>query len=296
TPVVNFFRTLNDPFRSAHTAGRWIASLPATDALSIQNEAQELVAEFPGARREVGPGQVEAVLRVDARLEPVISQLTQQYTTSYQKSTGVESRLWHAVFDLVKAFTAAYQLSLKAGYPRADNRRWRAVLPWVLVRLAHFKGIDGKYRLFRYGHWIPAQWRELHEHYEFARMRGWQREPLALDEGGFDKRGATLEHEYVKALLLMRLDSGSFTPDQVEWVARALDEWTASLTLMPPPGGGANFYVDLTGTQGLKRIEKTKAGGRLMFLDTTGVYSRIVERLRWLPEQDEETRASGDLP
>ena len=140
TPVVNLFRTLNDPFRNAHTAGRWIAALPALDALSIQKEALDLVAAFPGARREVGPGQVEALLRVDARLEPVIAQLTQQYTTNYQKSTGVESRLWHAVFDLVKAFTAAYQLGLKAGYPRADNRRWRAVLPWVLVRLAHFKG------------------------------------------------------------------------------------------------------------------------------------------------------------
>ena len=42
-------------------------------------------------------------------------------------------------------------------------------------------------------------------------------------------------------LLLMRLDSGSFTPDQVEWVARALDEWVAPLSLIPPPGTGANF-------------------------------------------------------
>ena len=174
-PVYNWFRTLNDPFRNAHTASRWIASLPAIDALSIQKEAQDLVASFPGARSEVRPGQVEALLRIDARLEPVVAQLTQQYTANYQKSTSVESQLWHAVFDLVKAFTAAYQLGLKAGYPRAGNKRWRAVLPWVLVRLAHFKGIDGKFRLFRYGHWIPAQWREFHELYEFARMRGWQR-------------------------------------------------------------------------------------------------------------------------
>ena len=99
-PVYNWFRTLNDPFRNAHTATRWIASIPAIDALSIQKEALDLVAEFPGARRDVGPGQVEALLRIDARLEPVIAQLTQQYTANYQKSTSVESRLWHAVFDL----------------------------------------------------------------------------------------------------------------------------------------------------------------------------------------------------
>ena len=295
TPVVNFFRTLNDPFRNAHTAARWIAALPATDALSIQKEAQELVAEFPGARREVGPGQVEALLRIDARLEPVLSQLTQQYTTNYQKSTGVESRLWHAVFDLVKAFTAAYQLSLKSGYPKADNRRWRAVLPWVLVRLAHFKGIDGKYRLFRYGHWIPAQWREFHELYEFARMRGWQREQLVFGAGTFSRPGVYLEGEYLKTLLLMRLDSGNFTPDQVEWVAKQLEDWAPSLALVPPPGAGATFLVDLTGTQGLRRLDRPHSGGRILFLDSSPAYTRIVERMRWLPEQDDLAKP-GDLP
>ena len=37
----------------------------------------------------------------------------------------------------------------------------------------------------------------------------------------FAKPGVSFEQEYLKTLLLMRLDSGNFTPDQVEWVARA---------------------------------------------------------------------------
>ena len=146
--------------------------------------------EFPGrARRSSGPRQVEALLRIDARLEPILAQLAQQYTTNYQKSTDVETRLWHAVFDLVKAFAAAYGAALRAGYPRADHKRWRALLPWVLVRLVHYRGIDGKFRLFRYSHWIPAQWREFHELYEFARMRGWQREQLVYGVGTFSRPG-----------------------------------------------------------------------------------------------------------
>jgi hypothetical protein len=294
-PVYNWLRTLNDPFRSANTASRWIASLPVQDALTIQKEGLELIADFPGARSEVGPGQVEALLRIDARLEPVIAQLTQQYAANYQKSTGIESRLWHGVFDLVKAFSAAYQLSLRSGYPRADNKRWRAVLPWVLVRLAYFKGIDGKFRLFRYGHWIPAQWREFHELYEFARMRGWQREQLIYGAGTFSRPGVYLEQEYLKTLLLMRLDSGNFTPDQVEWVAKQLEDWAPSLSLTPPPGADATFRVDLTGTQGLRRVDRPHTGGRVLFLDTGPVYTRIVERLRWLPEQDEASKP-GEIP
>ena len=293
--LLSWRRSLADPLRNASAANRWIAGLPTVEALQLQREALDLVSSFPGGRRAISPAQAEALMRIDARFEPVISQLTAQYSANYQRSSGVETRLWHGVFDLVKAFTAAYNAVLKTGYA-GEQRRWKAVLPKILVRLAFYKGLDGKFRLFRYGHWIPAQWREFHELYEFARMRGWQLETLALDVDGFSRSATSIEQEYIRSLLLMRLDSGNFTPDQVDWVARALDKWVLPLSLSPPPGTGANFYVDLSGTQGLKRQEKPRAGGRLMFLDATAVYARVVERMRWLPDRDEDSAAEGDLP
>ena len=245
--------------------------------------------------RQIGPHQVEALLKVDARLESIIAELTQEYTANYQKSTDVELRLWHQVFDLIKAFAAAYQAALRVGYPRADDRRWRAVLPWVLVRLAYYKGQDGKFRLFRYSRWTPAQWREFHELYEFARMRGWQREQLVLGAATFSRPGICLEQEYLQTLLLMRLDSGNFTADQVEWIAQQLEDWSPSLALVPPPGNGASFFVDLTGSQGLRRQDRPHTGGRVLFLDVGPVYTRVIERMRWLPEHDEPAQPR-DLP
>src|SRR5437867_7419488 len=129
--VFTWVRSLADPLRNAAYADRWIAQLPMGDAMSIQKEALELVAKFPGARKDVGAAQVEALLKIDARLEPIIAQLTHQYVTNYQKSSAVESRLWHSVFDLVKAFVAAYHAALMSGLPRAESKRWRAILPWV---------------------------------------------------------------------------------------------------------------------------------------------------------------------
>jgi hypothetical protein len=294
--LFTFVRSLADPLRNPGYADRWIAQLPTGDPIELQKEALELVAKFPGARKEVGAPQVEALLKIDARLEPIIAQLTQQYVTNYQKSSAVESRLWHSVFDLVKAFVAAYHASLMAGFPRADNKRWRAVLPWVLVRLVHYKGLDGKFRLFRYSHWIPAQWRDFHELYEFGRIRNWQREQLVFGAGAFAKPGVSLEQVYLNSLLLMRLDSGNFTPDQVEWAAKQLEDWTPSLALVPPPGESAGFYVDLTSAQGLRRRDRKTAGGRNLFIDLAPVYGRVVERMRWLPEQDEDMPQPGDLP
>jgi len=68
-PLVAWVRRLSDPLASANHAQRWIAELPAGDVLVIQKEALELVAGFPGSRRDVGPAQVEALLRIDSRLE-----------------------------------------------------------------------------------------------------------------------------------------------------------------------------------------------------------------------------------
>ena len=294
--VFTWVKSLADPLRNAAHADRWIAQLPTGDAMAIQKEALEAVAKFPAGRKEVSAAQVEALLKIDARLEPIIAQLTHQYVTNYQKSSAVESRLWHSVFDLVKAFVATYHASLMSGFPKSESKRWRAILPWVLVRLVHYKGLDGKFRLFRYSHWIPAQWRDFHELYEFGRIRDWQREQLVFGAGAFSKPGVSLEQVYLNTLLLMRLDSGNFTPDQVEWAARQLEDWTPSLSLLPPPAEGAGFFVDLTGAHGLRRRGKPHAGGRNLFLDTGPIYARVVERMRWLPEHDEDVPQPGDLP
>jgi hypothetical protein len=127
-------------------------------------------------------------------------------------------------------------------------------------------------------------------------MRGWQREQLIYGVGGFAKPGVSFEQQYLKTLLMMRLDSGNFTPDQVEWVTRQLEDWTPLLTLTPPPSDGAPFCVDLSGNAGLRRRDRPISVGRMLFLDASPVYARIVERMRWLPEQDDEVTAPGDLP
>jgi hypothetical protein len=295
-PVLDWMRRLRDPLRHPAQARRYIARLPAGDLLEVQRLALEVLANFPLGGGEVSASQLEALLALDARLEPVIADLTRQYTANYQKSSTVESRLWHSVFDLVKAFVAAYSAALQGGFTHADHRRWRAILPWALVRLAHYRGLDGKFRLFRYSHWIPAQWRDFHEVYELARARSWHREQLVFGAPEFSRPGISVEQVYLDMLLLMRLDSGNFTPDQVEWVAKQLADWAPALTLSPVASQAAGFYVDIAGSQGLRRRDKTPVGGQVMYVDTTPVYTRIVERLRWLPDNDDELATPGDLP
>ena len=238
--------------------------------LAIQKEVLDVVSEFPGARRDVGPAQVEALLRIDARLEPVIAQLTQQYTTNYQKSTGVESRLWHSVFDLVKAFAAAYQAGAEVGLPagRTTSAGARCCHGcWCASRL---QGHRRQVPAVPLRHWIPAQWREFHELYEFARMRGWQSEQLVLGAGSFAHTGVSRrepvpEDAAADAARLRQLHAG---PGRVgRPPARGLGAVARRSRRRPAPAPG--FFVDLTGTQGLRRQDGTHTGGRVMYLDAS---------------------------
>ena len=69
TTLLNWFRSFSDPLTSANNAARWIGQLPTDETANVQKEALELVSSFPGPRKEAGPGQVEALLRIDARVE-----------------------------------------------------------------------------------------------------------------------------------------------------------------------------------------------------------------------------------
>lgn len=293
--LLNSLRSLTDPLRSVGAAERWIASLVAADLQAIHKKTVDVVGRFVIPGQPIEPERVESLLKIDAWLEPILVQLTEDYAARYEQSSELELRLWQQGFDLIKVFAAAYQAAVRDGYPRADDKRWRALLPWVLVRLAFYKRQDGKYRLFRYSRWSLAQWREFHELYEFARTRGWQREQLVVGPATFSRPGVSLEQEYVQTLLLMRLDSGNFPADHVHWIARQLDDWTASLELVAAPGEAAMFYVELTGDQGLRRFDTPPTAGRVLYLDTNPLYTRIVERTRWLPEQEEPAQ-QGALP
>src|SRR4051812_39881805 len=94
---------LVDPLRSPRAAERWIAALPAFDPDALQQRVLQSVGPF-ARERDFAPARVEALLKVDARLEALITALTDDYTASYDKNSDTELRVWQLVFDLIKVF------------------------------------------------------------------------------------------------------------------------------------------------------------------------------------------------
>jgi hypothetical protein len=251
-PVVAWLRSFGDPLRNTKSAAQWIASLPTTDAMAIQKEALELVSKFPGNRRMAGPAQAEALLRIDARLEPILSQLSQQYTTNYQKSTGGDAPV--ASLDLVKARCDLRKRAARGISARRD--RWRD----LLLDPAAPRSLQRAPTQFRPPATASGSSAMARGYKQFADATG-EREELAHGAGMFSNAGTSVEQEYLKSPLLMR-PIRAITPDQVEWVAanrRVVRN--ADARVSPGPAGVQHVST----RQGLRRQERPPPGAACCF-------------------------------
>ena len=95
----------------------------------------------------------------------------------------------------------------------------------------------------------------------------------------------------------MRLDSGNFTPDQVEWVARQLEDWTPTLTLMPPPGDGRDVSSSISpASQGLRRRDGAHRAAACCFSTPARSTRASSSACAGCPSRTTKTPQPGDLP
>ena len=238
-PALTWLRSLKDPFRNPNAAAQWIAGLPTTDAMALQKEALELVASFPGSRRVVGPAQAEALLRVDAQARacprPACAAVRNELPEEHRRGDAAVARRLRSGQGVHRGVRRRAARGVSARRAQA----LAALLPWILVRLVHYRGHRRQIPALPLRHLDSRAMARISRALRIrARRAAGSANELAYGAGMFSRPGVCVEQEYLKTLLLMRLDSGNFTPDQVEWVARQLDGWAASLMLVPPPGCG----------------------------------------------------------
>lgn len=274
-------RKENDPLLNAKAVQAWWVQVESNDAIGIQLEASKILKDMPLDRLD--RNRLHGLFTLDQQLAGARSGLVTQYVTSFRVSVDVEKRLWQSSFDLSQAFINAYEMVLQVLPAKVDPKKWRTDLPLVLTRLIHHRSVDAKFRLFRYEEWIPARWRELHTNYTLACHHRAEREPVpSMEETG---QKTTIEQKYLQLLLLHLLNTGSFTPPQLEWVAGRLVHWVEELMLTPRPKIMEGFYVDLTGSEGLRRKRSQPTGGQFLYLDTTALYTRVQQKRAGVAEE-----------
>lgn len=264
------------------SVGRWLASLPPNDPMAVHAALVSELGRAADRSAKRTPARLSALFALDAGTDLLRQTLTKQYLEQAARSNRVENQLWKALFDLSQAFLMCYQGLAEEAHGANAGSRWQLLLPELITRQVIHHGLDAKTRLYRYEQWIPAKWSDLHGLFQAACALEIDRKPVpALNGRGI----TTVEHEYLRALLVQLVSAVSLGPRNLEWVWEQLTEWCAPLRLTVEPSTLASFYIDLGGRGGLKRRALGPLEGRVLFLDTRPLHAILMQNVVLLEQK-----------
>ena len=239
------------------------------------------------AADEVNTGQLDALLSLEAGRQRICHQLLNRYVDGDAQVRAFDLRDWIAALRLSKKFFQGYERLLQRVQEGTDHH-WLAHAHFVLVRLFHHRQTEFLLRFIRFKKRIPGQWKEIHEAYKFALMRGIAMNSTAEDAEDARDTASTLEQQYIRLLLLEVLNNGQFSPRDALWADGWFSRWAKALRLeWRESANGARatkkgFVVDLDGTDGLRRAANA-APRNPLYLDPTplgALFGKELESLR----------------
>lgn len=271
--MFRFGKSNKDPLGDVRSAERWLATLPVTDTLGVHSRVIDELSRESSPASKRSPRRLRAVFHVDAQTGEQRRALIAQYIDHANRSSKIENQLWTALFSLTQGFLRTYESFGRELSDRLQSARWKELLPELICRQVMHLALDARIRLFRYEQWIPAKWAELHNLMSLACSHQVERQPVALS----DARTTSIEHEYLRALVLHLMNAGSLTARQVEFIWGELDDWCSPLRLTLEQSAANAFFVDLGGREGLRRRKTGALEGRVLFLDTRPLHAVMVQ-------------------
>jgi len=241
----------------------------------VQNGVVAQLERLAGQTATRTPNALRAVFHVDAQTGSQRRALIAQYVEHASRSSRIENQLWTALFGLTQSFLSTYQSFAREIAERPQSARWQELLPELLCRQIGHLALDARVRLFRYEQWIPAKWAELHALMTLACSQQIERRLVTFADG----LTTTIEHEYLRALVLQLMNAGSLTARQVEFIWGELDDWCAPLRLTLEPSASNAFFVDLAGREGLRRRTPGPLESRVLFLDSRPLHAVMMQHV-----------------
>jgi hypothetical protein len=185
-----------------------------------------------------------------------------------------------------------YQSFAREIADRPQSARWQELMPELICRQVVHLALDARVRLFRYEQWIPAKWAELHSLMSLACSQQVERRLVTLTEAST----TSIEHEYLRALVLHLMNAGSLTARQVEFIWGELDDWCSPLRLTLEQSAANAFFVDLAGRDGLRRRKTGALEGRVLFLDTRPLHAVMIQHVVTLEQKIKGEPLSNRTP
>jgi len=260
-----------DHLADPKTLQEWLTNQPQNDDLALQEAMVRLLEEMGARHAKVTVARTRAVLDLDRHSIPVQGRLVKQYLHP-ALSELVRQRLWHANEDLARWFAYSFEILFAAISEFRFSARGKSLLPAVASRMFHYRGEQAKQGLFRYERWIPGRWKGLHDAYAETVERRIARHRYSPEPGGEEY---SAEEEYLQVMLLQRVNSGNFSPAQIDVIAAWLRGCAHLLKLSPAPLEGDGFWLDLGLGDGLLARKPANPQGAVLYLDIGPLHAEM---------------------
>lgn len=271
-----------DPLSDLRTVSRWMENLPTGDIYSAQEQVVQNLIQFNHAGLAMSKDRLEVLMHLDEHARDMQYSLCLQYLRNPRMSKVIESRLWTAIHAFYWEITRGYHAFLMDFVANPGGSKIQQHIPLIAARALRGFADIFKWRYFRYERAEEKLWLRMHNIYRIAEFDSFQGNRFKLYEQ--EGKASSCMEEYVRALLLSPLGSGSLTARQIEMVDKWLSNWSEltplDSTFLPEHHF---FIVDTAHGQGLRRIRtQTNPEPSYRYISTERLLAHLGETERAL--------------
>lgn len=271
-----------DPLSDLRTVSRWMENLPTGDIYSAQEQVVQNLIQFNHAGLAMSKDRLEVLMHLDEHARDMQYSLCLQYLRNPRMSKVIESRLWTAIHAFYWEITRGYHAFLMDFVANPGGSKIQQHIPLIAARALRGFADIFKWRYFRYERAEEKLWLRMHNIYRIAEFDSFQGNRFKLYEQ--EGKASSCMEEYVRALLLSPLGSGSLTARQVEMVDKWLSNWSELTPLDSSFLPEHHFFiVDTAHGQGLRRIRsQTNTEPTYRYISTERLLTHLGETERAL--------------
>jgi len=266
-----------DPLSDLKTVSRWMENLPAGDIFSAQEQVIQNLIQFNHAGLAMSKERLQVLMHLDEHARDMQYSLCLQYLRNPRMSKVIESRLWSAIHAFYWEITRGYHAFLMDFVANPGGSKIQQHIPLIAARAVRGFADIFKWRYFRYERAEEKLWLRMHNIYRIAEFDSFHDTRFKLYEQ--EAKASSCMEEYVRALLMSPLSSGSLTARQIEMVDKWLSNWSEFTPLDNTFVPDHHFFiVDTSHGQGLRRIRtQTNAEATYRYISTDRLLAHLKE-------------------
>ena len=220
--MLGIFAAKSDhPLADAKEAKRVLAELAVRDAAAALDEVSGWIESVAGDEKLKLSERLALISQLDEASQTHARKLARDYLTSPRLGRTQEYRLWQGNHDFWAQLAAAYDNCLDRCI--GQEKGFEAVksdLPLLVVRLLRAFSARIKWDQLRYGPIAPEAWQRMGRGYLLAEQGKFSKQIVALYPGIPGE--ASVEHEYLKALMFQASSMDSLLPIEIEIAERLI--------------------------------------------------------------------------